>query len=158
MLRRTLNALLGVDDTDQRTALAFALGVFVGFSPLLGLHTILGVALAFLFRLNRLAVLIGVFTNTPWFLVPYYGFAIWVGYVLLGSPDTISLPVIRLSNLIEPQFWSDIIAQWKLLMPAIVGSTVLSVILSLISYPFALFVIRKFRTRRNTADGEPGTA
>ena len=40
LVRRWLQALLHVHDTPERTASAFALGVFLGFSPFLGLHTI----------------------------------------------------------------------------------------------------------------------
>ena len=41
-IRRWLDQLLHTHDTPQRTAAAYALGVFFGFSPLLGLHTVLG--------------------------------------------------------------------------------------------------------------------
>jgi len=39
---------------------------FFRISPFLGLHTLVGLGIAFLFRLNRLAVLVGVWTNGPW--------------------------------------------------------------------------------------------
>jgi uncharacterized protein (DUF2062 family) len=74
-LQKAFRALIQVDDSPRRTALAFSLGVFLGFSPLLGLHTALGLAAAVLFRLNKIAVLIGVYTNNPWVVVPFYGFA-----------------------------------------------------------------------------------
>ena len=51
--RHYLRRLLALDDTPERIALAFAVGVFLAFSPLLGLHTVLGLAIAFLFGLNR---------------------------------------------------------------------------------------------------------
>src|SRR5262245_65212257 len=78
LVRRWLGALLHIADTPERTAAAFALGVFFGFSPLLGLHTILGVAFAFLLNLNRVAVLLGVYSNLPWIIGPYYAFATMV--------------------------------------------------------------------------------
>ncbi len=56
------------DDTPQRTAAAFALGVFFGFSPILGFHTMLGLVFAFALDLNRVAVLLGVYSNLPWIL------------------------------------------------------------------------------------------
>ena len=71
LIRKWLGALLHIQDTPKRTAAAFALGVFMGFSPYLGLHTVLGVVFAFLLHLNRVAVLIGVYSNLPWFLGPY---------------------------------------------------------------------------------------
>ena len=44
LMRRWLSALLHIQDTPERTAAAFALGVFFGFSPFLGLHTIMAIA------------------------------------------------------------------------------------------------------------------
>ena len=54
--RTWLNQLLHTHDTPQRTAIAYAIGVFFGFSPFLGLHTVLGLVVAFAFSLNRVAV------------------------------------------------------------------------------------------------------
>src|SRR6185369_6625462 len=84
LIRRWLDRLLHIEDTPERTAAAFALGVFFGFSPFLGLHTLLGVAFAFLFNLNRVAMLLGVYTNLPWFLGPYYALATMVGAQITG--------------------------------------------------------------------------
>ena len=77
--------LLHIEDSPERTALAYATGVFLGFSPFLGLHTLSGVAIAFLFNLNRVAVLLGVWSNTPWWIVPYYTVATWIGLEVTGA-------------------------------------------------------------------------
>ena len=58
-LERWTEKLLHVHDTPERTAAAFAMGVAIGFSPFLGLHTAIGLALAFALNLNRVAALIG---------------------------------------------------------------------------------------------------
>src|SRR2546429_4684429 len=79
LIRRWLDALLHIEDTPERTAAAFALGVFFGFSPFLGLHTALGIIAAFLLNLNRVAVLLGVYSNLPWIIAPYYAFATMAG-------------------------------------------------------------------------------
>src|SRR5881296_256980 len=84
LVRRWLDALLHIADTPERTAAAFAMGVFFGFSPMLGLHTLLAILVAFLFNLNRVAALIGVYSNLPWFLAPYYAIATMVGAELTG--------------------------------------------------------------------------
>src|SRR5919107_1947223 len=91
-LRGWLEQLLHTHDTPARTAFAYALGVFFGFSPFLGLHTILGLAFAFALNLNRVAVLLGVYSNLPWILVPYYSLVTWVGAALLRTqlpPDVV---------------------------------------------------------------------
>ena len=84
MWRARLEHLLHTHDTPQRTAAAFALGVFLGFSPFLGLHTVLGLALAFALNLNRVAVLLGVYSNLPWILPPYYAAMTFAGATILG--------------------------------------------------------------------------
>ncbi len=77
--------LLHTHDTPQRTAAAYALGVFFGFSPLLGLHTVLGLVFAFALNLNRVAVLLGIYSNLPWILPAYYTLATMVGRGDAGS-------------------------------------------------------------------------
>ncbi len=83
VVARCLERLLHTHDTPRRTAAAFALGVFIGFSPLVGLHTVLGLAVAFLFDLNRVAVLLGIYTNLPWLMGPYYALATLLGASIL---------------------------------------------------------------------------
>ena len=82
-VRRWLEQLLHTHDTPQRTAAAYALGVFFGFSPLLGLHTILGLVFAFALNLNRVAVLLGIYSNLPWILPAYYTLATVAGAAIL---------------------------------------------------------------------------
>src|SRR5216110_571313 len=82
--RKWFGQLLHIDDSPERTAAAFALGVFFGFSPFLGLHTLLGILFAFLLNLNRVAVLLGVYSNLPWFLAPYYAFVVVAGTKITG--------------------------------------------------------------------------
>src|SRR6266511_4908297 len=81
--RRWLDQLLHTHDTPQRTAVAYALGVFFGFSPVLGLHTVLGLICAFAFDLNRVAVLLGIYSNLPWILPAYYSLATLLGAAIL---------------------------------------------------------------------------
>lgn len=145
-LRRLVASLARVPDTPERTALAFSVGIFLGFSPFLGLHTLLGIALAFLFRLNRLATLIGVWVNVPWILVPYYSFATWFGILLLGQPSGVSLPHLTVSEVLSIAFWEWLADQWQLLVPAFIGSLLLAAILAFLAYPLARSLIRRYRT------------
>ena len=89
---RWLDQLLHTHDTPQRTAAAYAIGVFFGFSPFLGLHTVLGLVVAFAFNLNRVAVLLGVYSNLPWILPAYYTLATMLGATILRFDS-------------RPEFW-----------------------------------------------------
>src|SRR5919107_6283349 len=101
MFRSSLRRLLAADDPPERTALAFSVGVFIAFSPFLGLHTLLATALALLFRFNKVAIYSGTFVNNPFLtLVPIILASYAVGAFLLGRP--VALPEAGMALLREP--------------------------------------------------------
>ena len=146
LIRRWLDRLLHIDDTPERTAAAFALGVFFGFSPFLGLHTLLGVLFAFLLNLNRVSVLLGVYSNLPWFLGPYYVVATMVGAQITGDglPPGLRMQLQNLFelSLVHAEFWHRLGVVLKPLgWSYAVGSTIGAVLLSAASYHVALAFI-----------------
>ena len=151
LARRWLGALLHIDDSPERTAAAFALGVFFGFSPFVGLHTVLGIAFAFLLNFNRVAVLLGVYSNLPWIVAPYYAFTtMFVGARLTGHrippgfKDQVTL--LFAQSLFSGGFWHhliDLFRPW--LVPYTVGSTIGAVALSAVAYPLALAFVTSRR-------------
>ena len=129
----------------ERTAAAFALGVFFGFSPFLGLHTVLGIVFAFLLNLNRVAVLLGVYSNLPWIIAPYYAFATMAGAMHHAHrvPEGFRAQLAALFELsaLDGEFWHRLITILKpLLWPYTVGSTIGALVLAAIAYPLALGV------------------
>jgi uncharacterized protein len=160
LIRRWLSALLHIQDTPERTAAAFALGVFFGFSPFLGLHTIMAVALAFLLNLNRVAVLLGVYSNLPWIIGAYYASTTMLGAALLrtrlpeGFRDRLS-DLFELSVL-QGGFWQELA---RLLMPLLwpftVGSTLGAIVLALAAYPLALAFINSRKHLREIIHHKP---
>ena len=158
-VRRWLEQLLHTHDTPERTAAAFAIGVFFGFSPFLGLHTALGLLFAFALNLNRVAVVLGVFANVPWILPAYYTVATLAGAALLGS----EVPPGRLSGLIAAigaGAWRDALGAARTLTPLLwaytVGSTVGAVALAAAAYWLALWTI--VAHRRHAAAKHPQTS
>jgi hypothetical protein len=143
-VRRWLEQLLHTHDTPERTAAAYAVGVFFGFSPFMGLHTLLGVVVAFAFNLNRVAVLLGVYSNLPWILPAYYTLATTLGAALLQYD-------------VPPGFWKDLrdaltYTSWvefrqigKVLAPLLwaytLGSTIGAAVLAAVAYRVSLGMI-----------------
>jgi uncharacterized protein (DUF2062 family) len=150
LIRRWLDALLHIQDSPERTAAAFALGVFFGFSPFLGLHTLLGIVAAFVFSLNRVAVLLGVYSNLPWFLAPYYAIATMVGAELTGHrppPDFRSqLGQLFELSLWQGEFWQRLALVMKpLVWPCAVGSMLCAIVLAAAAYQLALAFVTSRR-------------
>jgi uncharacterized protein len=154
LARRWMGTLLHIDDSPERTAAAFALGVFFGFSPFLGLHTVLGLSFAFLLNFNRVAVLLGIYSNLPFFVAPYYAFTTMV----LGAPITrhrippgFRQQVAELFelSLFQSDFWQRLVEILSpFLWPYLVGSLIGAAVLMVIAYPLALgFVTSRKRIR-----------
>jgi uncharacterized protein (DUF2062 family) len=157
-MRELFRKLLQIQDTPERTALAFSIGIFLGFSPFLGLHTLAGLAIAFLFRLNRLAILVGVWTNTPWWLVPYYTLATWLGmWMVRFRIDRATLEGMfqlgKEKGFLTSEFWGQIASQWGLFGSFLTGSLILALLFSLIAYPLSLKGIRLYRSYRDAGSG-----
>jgi uncharacterized protein (DUF2062 family) len=150
LVRRWLDTLLHIHDTPERTATAFALGVFLGFSPFLGFHTIVAIALAFIFNLNRVAVLLGVYSNLPWIIGGYYTSVTVLGAAIVhkGLPSDFRERLLALFELSirAKEFWQGLADLMKpLLVPFLVGSLIGCTLLAAIAYPLALAFVRKRR-------------
>ena len=150
VVRRWLDKLLHIDDIPERTAAAFALGVFFGFSPLLGLHTLLAVGLAFLFDFNRVAVLLGVYSNLPWFLGPYYALATMVGAQItrhrIPRGFRSQLRALFDLSMLHGEFWrrlTDVVKPFA--WPYAVGSTLGALLLAAAAYHIALAFVNSRR-------------
>jgi uncharacterized protein len=142
----TIAGLLRLGETPARTAAAFALGVFFSFSPFLGLQIAAAMSLAFLLRLNRLAVFAGLNANLPWIMVPWYAGTTAAAAAVIGTP----LPADfrrELGNLLSlgmfsREFWSQA-ADWlqPFLIPFVIGPTVGAAIVGAASYPVTYSVL-----------------
>jgi uncharacterized protein len=153
LLRRCLDALLWIDDTPERKAAAFSVGVFFGFSPFIGLHTVMALGVAFLFGLNRVAAVLGVYSNLPWIIVPYYTLATILGAVVTRQrlPEGFRGRLVELSNLsfFEQSFWQHVGELLQpLLWPYTIGSLIGATALALAAYPLALALVRARGPRR----------
>jgi uncharacterized protein (DUF2062 family) len=149
-MRRWLDQMLHTHDTPQRTAAAYALGVFLGFSPLLGLHTVLGLVLAFALNLNRVAVLLGIYSNLPWILPAYYTLTTVAGAAILRVPIKPKL-LRELTQALADASWADFRRLAHALTPLgwafVLGSTLGAIVLGVIAYRVSLAMIVAHRRR-----------
>ncbi|HEX8650491.1 MAG TPA: DUF2062 domain-containing protein [Pyrinomonadaceae bacterium] len=152
MLRATLRRLLAIDDPPERTALAFSIGVFIAFSPFLGLHTIMATVLAFLFRFNKVAIYSGTFINNPFLtLVPIILASYGIGALFMGRPMGLpaeGLELLKDPHLLTADYWRRLFRHsFDVLLPFAIGGMVLSVVCSLAAYPLTLRWLRARKRR-----------
>ncbi|MYA28496.1 MAG: DUF2062 domain-containing protein [Nitrospira sp. SB0672_bin_25] len=140
-LRAKIREALHLGETPQRTAVAFALGVFIAFTPTYGLHTASVVFLAWAFRLNFPAILVGSLINNPWTVVPILGATMWTGFFLLGIQD---VPDVSWSHLSITTLYETVL---PFILPFTLGALTLSILGALLAYPLGLLVITRYRRR-----------
>lgn len=89
MLRPALRAILTSNDSPRQIAMGSALGVFIAFTPTMGLQTFMSIIFATLLRVSRIPCVVFVYITNPLTALPVYGLCYWVGTPvcrLLGLP------------------------------------------------------------------------
>lgn len=147
--RSLLKQVLHLRESPQRTALAFAIGVFIAFSPVYGLHTVIVLFCAWALGLNFLALMVGAFLNNPWTLVPILGASYWVGALLLGRSDS---PAFDWNDVSFGALYAQVMPY---AMPFFLGGFVLSLLGAALAYPLAYYFVSKYRQSYPLDHGEP---
>lgn len=127
----------------HRIALGFACGVFISFTPLIGLHVAIAVGLALLLRSSILAALIGTIVGNP-LTFPF----IWMAAFRLGGMFVFtaepSLPSGSLLARIDSL--ASLAENWEaLLAPLMIGSTILGLFFGMASYVLLYWLLQRAR-------------
>ncbi len=143
--------ILHADDSPHRIALGAALGLFVAFLPLFGLHMLLVLALCFALRANKLVAIILVWVSNPFTFIPIYYPSYLLGRAVLNffhySTDAqLTSDQMRqifgdftllsvFTNLLSSQFWQNMFTFLRFKgFELWVGATLMGTIVALIGY------------------------
>jgi len=136
--------LIKISDTPHSISLGFAIGVFSAFTPLIGLHIVIAIFFSWLVNANYLSSVAGTFIGTP-ITYPF----MWISSILVGniffSVDNLNKDLFENFSfyswdfflLIKPFIWSFVI-----------GSTVLGLISSFLSYFLLKKLVILYRKRK----------
>jgi glycosyltransferase involved in cell wall biosynthesis len=113
--------VLESDGTNRTKAFSIALGVFIGFSPFWGFHTLLTISLAVLFKLNKVLAFVASNVSLP----PFIPFII-AAALFLGAPF-----VHGESNILSQEWNFELIK--NNLLQYVIGSFILATTMSAIS-------------------------
>jgi uncharacterized protein (DUF2062 family)/SAM-dependent methyltransferase len=132
----------------HRLAAAVAVGILVGCSPFFGLHFWIGLGLALLLRLNKLAVFLGSQISIPP-LAPLIGFAsVQLGALLLyGELVHLRLDDFNLGNL--PALLRQFLLSW------LVGGLVVGGVIAAPAYLLTYLILQVRRGKHPHQDQDP---
>ena len=140
--------VLHVDDTPHRIALGVAIGIFVTWTPTIGLQMVLTVALAWLLRANMLVGVPFVWISNPLTLLPIYGTNTVVGAWLVGNGTDCwgkiaAATQFRGGLIAQMQAWWE--ATWEIFWPLWLGSIIVGLTLGAILYPLTYYLVIAYR-------------
>ena len=138
-LLNTLRNLLIEYKSPRKLAFAVALGIFTGTSPLWGLHLLLAIGLAFLFRLNKSAVVFSTLISNPWFAPLLIFCSLQTGSLILHGHSA-PLALYHIKTILKNPDWQHLLE--KYLQPYFWGAFFVGFVLAFCSYWLPLWICR----------------
>ena len=157
-LKRSLRWLLRLRGSPRQIALGVALGMFVAFTPTLGMQMVLAAFLATLFGANRAAAMTMVWLTNPVTVVPVFGSTYWLGTFFYSGP-----PVEHVTNIMREaiadlanyeiwrfydQFLAFLTIGRDIMIPMTIGGVIVGTVFGVVSYFVSLGVIDRFKHLR----------
>ncbi len=141
-VRDRIRGIFKLDESPNQLATAFAVGIFIAFSPTLGLHTLSCLLIAWMFRLSKIVVLTAAFVNNPWTIVPLYGFCLWFGMKITGTGAT--APDIAWNELTFRNAYT-VLAPY--LWPFVAGTVLVGLAAAVVAYVLMYWAIVRYRKK-----------
>jgi uncharacterized protein len=147
-LRQKGQELVRLKDSEHAIALGMAIGMFFGFTPLLGFKTLMAIGIARLVRANFLAAAIAVTLHDVF--LPIFPFLLrleyQIGYWLMSHPHEFA-PRLRLaSHSVAMWFhWSTFLTVGR---PLLIGSLIFAAPVGVLTYYVTLFLLRQRKQRK----------
>ena len=133
-LKLILKRAFLTNDSPEKLARGFAIGVFWGVLPTFGFAILFSLPTSILFKANRLTAILGTFVSNP-FTVPFY--LLWAteigSFILRAGKLTFSWDILKLNKLLN------------LSKSLLVGSVVLAAGMAIASYGILLLIIPLIR-------------
>lgn len=151
-----VHTILHADDTPHALSLGVAIATFVAIIPVIGLQTVVAVAIAAAFRANKAVCIPVVWLSNPVTALPINYACLWVGRWLMPSEngESIMQAIQRLSGIggglsfFSLAFWKErVVVLAGLGLELWVGSIVLGVVLGVTAYPLTRWAVTTLRTR-----------
>ncbi len=139
--------ILRLSASPHAVAAGVAAGTFSAFTPLLGFHVILALALAYLTAGNLLAAALATTIANP-LTIPLIAIATFrVGEGVLGIRSAEAVSASELFHMLEHLELSEL---WHpVLKPMLVGAGLLGAVTAVLAYGVTRFAVRSFKARRH---------
>lgn len=141
LIRRVYERFIRIRGEPREVALGFALGIFVGMTPTIGVQTPIAIFLAALFKWSKLSAAIGVWISNPLTAPVIYSVTYIAGAKLLSLDPVFNMPL-------SPT-WSTLKAMLQKAPRALgamtVGGAIIGIPIAIISYYLSYVALEKYQ-------------
>lgn len=146
---RTIAATLGlIQDSPHRIALGMAVGLWVAWTPTVGLQTFIVLPIVWATRANPLAAILGIYLSNPLTFLPMYWVEYQVGAMFMSDTPTIaefSQEPPENGQPGEPIAFTNI--GWQMWIAMWIGGILLGIVTAIPGYFVTRWFIIKSRAR-----------
>jgi uncharacterized protein (DUF2062 family) len=147
--------MLGRSDPPEVVAASFAVGVIISFTPFIGFHWAIALALAFVLKLNKVDVLLGTLVVNPLTIGPLTAIALPVGRLFFRA-EREALSRLPWREFLSVSFWSQAAPRMRVIgLQWAAGMFILSLIAGSLTYVVLVNVLRARRAREAAATALP---
>jgi len=155
--------VLHIDDTPHKIALGLALGLFIGWTPLIGLHILLAIIFSTLLRANKFAAFVSIWvSNIFTFFIIYYPaylfgsflFNIFAPSRVLSRQQVIEAlnkllsPGNMLTGFLTKEYWQHFWTLSKTIGPELwTGCTVIGAVVAVCAYFVCIKIVKSHRAK-----------
>ncbi|WP_184397490.1 DUF2062 domain-containing protein [Rhizobium sp. BK650] len=145
--RYIMMRVLRLSASPHAVAMGFAAGVFVSWTPFIGVHFIMAFVIAYFLSGNMVAAALGCAAFGNPLTYPFIWGITWeVGHLLLSRQAQIEGQTIDLAELFHKLHFTEL---WKpVLEPMLIGAIPPGAITSVALYALTFYTVKGFQTRR----------
>lgn len=136
MMRNIREKLRKIKADRRMISLGFALGVFLGTTPFIGIKVFISVILSSLLKWSKIAAIIGVYQINILTAPLFYGFSFFIGRSVMGSGISFAYPKEFSSSAIFGMFYGNTSIFFSLL----IGGLILGIPMAIGAYYFSMGV------------------
>ena len=140
-VKKTYERFLKIRGHPREIALGFALGLLVGMTPFMGLHTVVAVAVAALFKWNKISAAISVWITNAVTAPIIYGITYLIGARIMGIERAFNLKNINSLSAVHQLILKTPEIVWAML----VGGVVIGLPLAVIGYYVAFSITSRYQ-------------
>jgi uncharacterized protein (DUF2062 family) len=141
IIRRVYKRFIEIRGEPREVALGFALGIFIGMTPTIGVQTPIAIFFAALFKWSKLSAAVGVWISNPLTAPIIYGVAYITGAKFLHLDPVFNMPLSPTWSTLKAMLTKAPLAFEAMT----VGGAIIGVPLAVISYYLAYAAVEKYQ-------------